>query len=143
MKGGKQMAATTSIRVDVQLAKSKLQAKLDAHNKAFADYNKAVERYETDLDKWALKVKNSKDATKVSVSSYRGDSITVEVPQSMMDIKPVQPKEIDFPGILNHRGGYGNVSDVEAIENALGILDIAVDSVINVNAIKGVGSFLK
>jgi len=137
------MAATTSIRVDVQLAKSKLQAKLDAHNKAFADYNKAVERYETDLDKWALKVKTNKDATKVSVSSYHGSSITIEVPQSMMDIKPVQPKESDFPGILDYRSSYGNVSSVEAIENALGILDIAVDSVINVNAIKGVGPFLK
>jgi len=143
MKGGVTMAVSTSIRVDVQLAKSKLQVKLDAHNKAFADYNKAVERYETDLEKWALKVKTNKDATKVSVSSYHGASITIEVPQSMMDIKPVQPKESDFPGILNHRSGYGSVSDVEAIENALGILEIAVDTVINVNAIKGVGAFLK
>jgi hypothetical protein len=136
------MAATTSIRVDVQLAKAKLQARLDKHNKAFADYNKALDKYNSDLDKWSLKVIKHKDTTKVS-GSYHGSSISVEVPQSMMDSKPKMPKESDFPGILDYRSSYGNVSSVEAIENALGILEITVDAVINVNAIKGVGTFLK
>ena len=136
------MATTTSIRVDVQLAKAKLQARLDKHNKAFADYNKAVERYETDLRKWELKVIRHKDATKTS-SSYHGGYIQVDVPESMKSSIPVHPKETDFPGILGYRSSYNSPSDVEAIENALGILDIAVDSTINVNAIKGVGSFLK
>jgi hypothetical protein len=141
MKGGK-MATTTSIRVDVKLAKAKLQARLDEHNKAFANYNKAVEKYEADLNKWQLKVIKHKDTTKVS-PTYHGGSINVEVPNSMRDTQPKMPKESDFPGILGYRSGYREVSDVEAIENALGILDIAVDSTINVNAIKGVGAFLK
>ena len=135
------MATTTSIRVDTQLAKAKLQARLDAHNKAFAEYNKALDKYNADLDKWALKVIKSKDATKVSVG--HGLSISVEVPDSMRDSKPKMPREIDFSGILNHRCTYGTPSDVEAIENALGVLELAVDSVINVNSIKGVGSFLR
>jgi len=133
--------ATTSIRIDTQLAKDKLQAKLDAHNKAFAAYNKAVEKYETDLNKWALKVIKHKDATKV-FTTY-GNSISVEVPLSLHGTKPTHPKESDFPGMLNYRASYKQVSDVEAIENALNILDIAVDSTINVNAIRGIGAFLK
>lgn len=136
------MAVTTSIRVDTQQAKAKLQARLDAHNKAFAEYNKALDKYNADLDKWALKVIKSKDATKVSVS-YHSGSISVDVPNSMLDSKPKMPKEIDFSGILSHRGSYNNPSEVEAIENALGILEIATDATINVNAIKGVGAFLK
>lgn len=136
------MAATTSIKVTVVDAKAKLQARLDAHNKAFADYNKAVEKYEAELDKWALKVIKSKDATKVSTNSYGHSSIAVEVPASMIDSKPKKPVENDFPGILNSRG-YREVNEVEAIENALGILEIAVDTVINVNAIKSVGAFLR
>jgi len=135
------MAVTTSIRVDTQAAKAKLQARLDDHKKAFAAYNKAVEKYETDLDKWALKVIKHKDAIKVSVG--HGNSVGVEVPQSMRDSKPVHPREIDFAGMLNYRSSYNSPSDVEAIENALGILGIAIDATINVNAIKGVGSFLK
>ena len=137
------MAATTSIRVDTQLAKAKLQARLDAHNKAFAEYNKALDKYNADLDKWALKVIKSKDATKVSVNTYSGASIAVDVPNSMLDSKPNMPREIDFPGILSHRSSYSNPSEVELIENALGVLELAVDSVINVNSIKGVGSFLR
>jgi hypothetical protein len=136
------MAVTTSIKVTVVDAVAKLQARLDAHNKAFAEYNKAVEKYEADLDKWALKVIKSKDATKVS-ASYHGGSISVEVPCNMQDTKPKAPKESDFSGILSGRSSYNNPSDVEAIENALGILEIAVDTVINVNAIKSVGAFLR
>ena len=138
------MAATTSIRVDVQQAKAKLQARLDAHNKAFAAYNKAVEKYQADLDKWALKVIKHKNTTKVS-TSY-GNSINVEVPESLQETKPKAPKETDFPDMLCHKNsyrGYKEVSDLEAIENALGILEIAVDTTINVNAIKGVGAFLR
>lgn len=135
------MAVTTSIKVTVADAVAKLQARLDAHNKAFAEYNKALEKYEADLDKWALKVIKSKDATKVS-ASYHGGSISVEVPCNMLDSKPKKPVENDFPGILNSRG-YREVNEVEAIENALGILEIAVDTVINVNAIKSVGAFLR
>jgi hypothetical protein len=138
------MATTgTSIKVTVADAVAKLQARLDAHNKAFADYNKAVEKYEAELDKWALKVIKSKDATKVSVNSYGHSSISVEVPSNMLDTKPKKPVENDFPGILDSRSGYREVSAVEAIENALGILEIAVDTVINVNAIKSVGAFLR
>jgi len=133
---------TTSIRVDTQLAKARLQARLDSHNKAFAAYNKAVERYETDLSKWELKVIRHKDANKTS-SSYHGGQVSVDVPQSMQNSRPVHPKETDFVGILDYRSSYGNVSSVEAIENALGILEIATDATINVNAIKGVGAFLK
>ena len=136
------MAATTSIRVDTHLAQAKLQARLDEHKKAFAAYNKAVEKYEADLNKWGLKVLKHKDTTKVTVSYHGG--LQVEPPQALLSSKPVHPKEIDFPGMLNHRnGGYGNVSDVEAIENALGILEMAIDATINVNAIKGVGAFLR
>jgi len=136
------MAATTSIRVDVKQVKAKLQARLDDHKKAFAAYNKAVENYEAALDKWSLKVIKHKDATKVS-TQYHGSSVTVEVPDSMRGTQPKMPREIDFPGILDYRSSYGNVSSVEAIENALGILEVAVDSTINVNAIKNVGTFLK
>lgn len=135
------MATATSIKVTVADAVAKLQARLDAHNKAFADYNKAVEKYEVELDKWALKVIKHKDTTKVS-TSY-GQTISVDVPYSLRDSKPEKPVENNFPGILNSRNGYREVSDVEAIENALGILEIAVDTVINVNAIKSVGSFLR
>jgi hypothetical protein len=137
------MAATTSIRVDTQLAKAKLQARLDAHNKAFAEYNKALEKYEADLDKWALKVIKSKDATKVSVSSYSSVSISVDVPNSMLNSKPKMPREIDFRGMLNYRSSYSIPNEVELIENALGVLELAVDTVINVNSIKSVGSFLR
>jgi hypothetical protein len=136
------MAVTTSIKVTVVDAVAKLQARLDKHNKAFAEYNKAIEKYNSDLDKWSLKVIKHKDATKVS-TQYHGSSVTVEVPESMKGTQPKMPKESDFPGILAYRSAYGNVSDVEAIENALGILTIAVDTVINVNAIKSVGSFLR
>ena len=142
MKGGVTMATTTSIRVDTQLAKARLQARLDSHNKAFAAYNKALDKYNADLDKWSLKVIKHKDTTKVS-TPYHGSSITVEVPDSMRGTQPKMPKEGDFPGILDYRSAYGNVSSVEAIENALGILEIATDATINVNAIKGVGAFLK
>ena len=135
------MATTTSIKVTVADAIVKLQGRLDAHNKAFAEYNKALDKYQVELDKWALKVIKHKDTTKVSVSY--GMSISVDVPHSLQDSKPKAPKESDFPGILNSRNGYREVSDVEAIENALGILEIAVDTVINVNAIKSVGSFLR
>jgi hypothetical protein len=135
------MAVSTSIKVTVVDAIAKLQARLDAHNKAFAEYNKAVEKYEAELDKWALKVIKHKDTTKVS-TSY-GQTISVNVPESLQETKPKKPVENDFPGILSNRSGYREVSDVEAIENALGILAIAVDTVINVNAIKSVGAFLK
>jgi hypothetical protein len=134
--------ATTSIRVDTQLAKAKLQARLDSHNKAFAAYNKAVEKYEADLDKWSLKVIKHKDATKVS-TQYHGGSVNVEVPDSMRGTQPKMPREKDFPGILDSRSGYREVSELEALENALGILEMATDATINVNAIKGVGAFLR
>ena len=137
------MATTTSIRVDTQLAKAKLQARLDAHNKAFADYNTALDKYYAELDKWALKVIKSKDVTKASTNTHGSSSVSVEVPESMKDSKPKMPKEIDFPGILDHRSSYNQVSEVALIENALGVLELAVDSVINVNSIKGVGSFLR
>ena len=139
------MAATTSIRVDVQQAKAKLQARLDAHNKALAAYNKAVEKYETDLDKWALKVVKHKDATTVS-TNYDGSCISITVPWSLQETKPKQPKKTDFPDMLDGWDGYRGykeVSDLEAIKNALGILEITVETTINVNAIKGVGAFLR
>ena len=131
------MATSTNIRVDTQLTKAKLQAVLDAHKKAFDKFTADTDKYKADLVKWAQKVVKTKDvAVEVSCSkSYVSIIVTNEMRESM----PKEPREKDYPGLLNTYGDY----HVTELEKALGILEIAVDPAIYIKSIGNVGNFLK
>ena len=129
------MAPTTSIRVDTQLTKDKLQARLDAHKKAFDKYTADVEAYKAGLVKWAQKVIKGKDV-QVEVNGYRYISVTVT--NEMRDGMPAEPQEKDYPGLLSSYRGYL----VAELEEALAILDITVDPTIYIKSIGNVAKFL-
>lgn len=129
------MATTTNIRVDTQLTKAKLQARLDAHKKAFDKFTVDTDKYKADLVKWAQKAIKTKDV-KVEVNGYH--YISIKVTDEMRDGMPKEPQEKDYPGLLSSYRGY----IVAELEEALAILDITVDPAIYIKSIGNVARFL-
>ena len=129
--------AVNSIRLDTQLVKDKLQATLDAHKKALAKHIADTEKYQAELVKWAQKVLKGKDI-QVEVGCSR-NYINVLITNEMRDGMPAEPREKDYPGLLSTYGSY----HVAELEEALNVLEMCVDPVINIKALGNVSRYLR
>jgi len=132
------MARTTSIDVSRTDLIKRLKEVLKSIPQAEKDYDKAREKFNAEVNAWAIGLmadpKNFKDKD-VSLG-YRGDVVTFELTKKAMSTKPKMT--VEEPRLR----GYAAREATDTIQNTLRILDLSKAEFVGVSILNKISQYL-